>query len=168
MKLINKKIVPLSISMLLMFVSIGVVFFSNYKLNFRHYIGFGLLITSCFFYFKNKNIYVIFFGIILFLGFIGLINFYYTSIIVELSFLKFNPIFMILLILFLAVNKDDIDSMFPDRKKNTPSEPNKKLIQNFKLKFKEKSIRELQNIVKDKSKYSTEAKIAAKLILKEE
>ncbi|RKN81052.1 hypothetical protein [Ulvibacterium marinum] len=111
----NKDIVPLIISIILMLVSFGKVLTSNYVLNQSHYIGMGCLIISTLLYFLNKRIYIYVFGLTLFGGLIGLLDFFYTTFKIGFAGIGVNPIFIALLILFFVFGKDEMNKLFPEK-----------------------------------------------------
>jgi hypothetical protein len=170
-KTIDKDIIPLLISVILVIISIGTSLFSDVALNYKHYVGIGLISVSLLLYFKNKKLYVYFFILTLLLGTINLIDIYYWNITFGIGPIKFNPIFLTLLIIFLALNKALLNKMFPE-KKLTEKElaeknaENINLIKNYEQKFESKTESELKNIADEKSGYVNEAKIASKNILR--
>ncbi|WP_204346688.1 hypothetical protein [Psychroserpens algicola] len=170
-KTISKDIIPLLISAILVIISIGITLFTDYTLNYKHYIGIGLIGISALLYFKNKKLFVYVFGLTLVIGIINLIDIYYSNILFGIGPIEFNPIFLTLLIIFLALNKELLNRMFPE-KKLTEKElaernaENQNLIKNYEQKFQSKTESELKNIAKEKSGYVNEAKIASKNILR--
>ena len=170
-KLIGKDIIPLLISITLVIISIGISLFSDVVLNYKHYVGFGLIGISFLLYFKNKTLYVYFFVLTLLLGIINLIDIYYWNIKFGIGPIKFNPIVLTLLIIFLAFNKELLNKVFPENNLTEKemverNEEKEKLIKNYELKFQSKTESELKNIAKEKSGYVNEAKIASKNILR--
>ena len=169
-KTIGKDIIPLLISITLVIITIGIALFSDVVLNYKHYVGIGLIAASFLLYFKNKKLYVYFFVLTLLLGIINLIDIYYWNITFEIGPIKFNPIFLPLLIVFLALNKVLLNKVFP-KKKLTGKElaernaKNQNLIKNYERKFQSKTESELRNIADEKSGYVNKAKIASKNIL---
>ena len=166
----TKETIPLLFSVILVIISIGITLFTDYTLNYKHYLGIGLIGISSLLFFKNKKLFVYFFGLTLILGNINLIDIYYTTIIFSFGPIKFNLIFLILLIIFLALNKELLNKLFPEKKlnENDLSERNTKkenLIKSYERKFQSKTESELKNITKEKSGYVNEAKIASKNIL---
>ena len=105
----NKQIIPLSIAILLILISLGMVKSTDYSLNQSHYIGIAGIMISLLLYFIRKDIYVIVFGLTLIAGFIGLLDIFYVNLSIGFGILKFNPIFLILLILYLLFNRDIMD-----------------------------------------------------------
>lgn len=169
-KNIGKDFLPLLIAIILILVSIGVISLSNYSLDFRHYIGFFLVLFSTIFYFKNKKWYAYIFGLTLLTGIVSLIEIFYVTIQFEIFFLKFNPIFLTLLIIFLAFNKNVIDKMFPEKQPIQISfaeqmAEKEKRIRNYELKYQSKSEMELKRIADENSGYLEEAQIAARNVL---
>lgn len=114
-KTVNKDIVPLLISIILLIISNVMTFFTDYVLSYKHYIGIGLVGISTILYFKNKKIYVYLFGLTLIIGTVNLIDIYYFKIIFGIGPIKFNPTFLILLIIFLTLNKQLLNQMFPEK-----------------------------------------------------
>ena len=170
-KSIGKDIIPLLISIILLTISIGITLFTDYVLNYKHYAGIVLVGISSVLYFKNQKIYVYIFGLTLILGIVNLIDIYYSNIMFGIGPVKFNPIFLTLLIIFLALNKQFLNQIFPEKElteKDLAEQNAKKenLIKLYERKFESKTELELKNIADEKSKYVEEAKIASKNILK--
>ena len=161
----------LYISVILLLISIGITLFTDYVLNYKHYVGIGLVGISSVLYFKNKKIYVYIFGLTLILGIVNLIDIYYSNIIFGIGPIKFNPIFLTLIIIFLALNKQILNQIIPEKElteKDLAEQSAKKenLIKMYERKFETKTESELKTIAEEKSGYVDEAKIASKNILK--
>ena len=170
-KTITKDIIPLLISIILLLISVGITLFTEYTLNYKHYVGIVLIGISAILYFKNKKTFIYVFGLTLILGIINLIDIYYSNIIFGIGPIKFNPIFLALLIIFLSLNKENLNRMFPKKimSENELAEKNTEninLIKNYERKFESKTESELKNIADEKSGYVNEAKIASKNILR--
>ncbi|MCH3882983.1 hypothetical protein [Tenacibaculum aquimarinum] len=170
-KTITKDIIPLLISIILLLISVGITLFTEYTLNYKHYVGILLIGISTFLYFKNKKVFIYVFGMTLILGTINLIDIYYSNIIFGIGPIKFNPIFLTLLVIFLSLNKENLNRMFPEKKinENKLAEKNTEninQIKNYERKFESKTESELKKIANEKSGYVNEAKIASKNILK--
>ena len=165
-KTIGKDIIPVLISIILLLISIGITLFTDYTLNYKHYVGIGLIGISTLSYFKNKKLFVYVFGLTLILGTLNLIDIYYSNIIFGIGPIKFNPIFLTLLIIFLALNKELLNKMFPEKELAEKNAENIKLIKHYEQKFESKTESELKNIADEKSGYVNEAKIASKNILR--
>jgi glucan phosphoethanolaminetransferase (alkaline phosphatase superfamily) len=170
-KILTKDIIPLLISIFLLLTSVGIILFTEYTLNYKHYVGVVLIGISTILFFKNKNVFIYVFGITLILGIINLIDIYYSNIIIGIGPITFNPIFLTLFIIFFALNKETFNKMFPKKEmtENELAEKNSKninLIKNYERKFESKTESELKNIADEKSRYVNEAKIASKNILK--
>lgn len=114
---INKGITPLLIAVFLVLISIIFSLSSGYWLNYKHVVGFTLIGLSTVLFFKSKKIYVAVFVFTLTLGFINLIDIYYTNITFGIGMIKLNPIFLGLLIMFLNLNKEELNDLFPENKK---------------------------------------------------
>jgi len=114
-KTIVKDIIPLLISVILVIVSIGIALLTDVSLNYEHYAGIGLIGISFLLYFKNKKLYVYFFVLTLLLGIVNLINLYYWNITISIGPIEFNPIFLTLLIMFLALNKKLLKQLFLEK-----------------------------------------------------
>ena len=130
-KTIGNDIIPLLISIILLIISIGITFFTDYTLNYKHYVGIGLIGISTLLYFKNKKLFVYVFGLTLILGILNLIDIYYSNIIFGIGPIKFNPIFLTLLIIFLALNKELLNKMFPEKELAENNAENIKLIKHY-------------------------------------
>jgi len=169
-KTIGKDILPLLISIILLIISIGITLFTDYVLNYKHYLGIALVGISSVLLFKNKKMYVYVFGLTLILGVINLIDIYYSNIIFGIGPIKFNPIFLTLLIIFLILNKELLNKILPEKEltEKDLGEQNKKkenLIRMYERKFESKTESELKIIADEKSEYVNEAKLASKNIL---
>ena len=170
-KPIGKDIIPLLISIILVIISIGITLFTDYTLNYKHYVGIGLIGISSLLYFKNKKSYVYVFGLTLIVGIINLIDIYYSNIIFGIGPIKFNPIFLTLFIVFLALNKELLNKLFPEKEltEENLAEINaekESLIRNYEQKFQSKSDSELKKITELNSGYVDEAKIASENLLR--
>tara|TARA_R110002051_G_scaffold156961_2_gene228588 strand:- start:1458 stop:1976 length:519 start_codon:yes stop_codon:yes gene_type:complete len=163
---IGKDIIPLLISAIIVIISIGITLFTDYTLNNKHYVGIGLIGISSLLFFLNKKLFVYVFVLTLVLGIIDLIDIYYSNIIFGIGPIKFNPIFLTLLIVFLALNKELLNKMFPEKELAEKNAENIKLIKHYEQKFESKSESELKNIADEKSGYVNEAKIASNNILR--
>ncbi len=170
-KTIGKVIIPLLISIILVIISIGISLFSDVVLNYKHYVGFLLIGLSFLLYFKNKKLYIYFFVLTLLLGIINLIDIYYWNIKFGIGAIRFNPIFLTLLIIFLSFNKELLNKVFPEKKltekeRAERNAENQNLIKNYEQKYQSKTESELRNIADKKSGYVDEARIASKNILR--
>jgi hypothetical protein len=165
-KTIGKDIIPLLISIILLIISIGITFFTDYTLNYMHYLGIVLIGISTLLYFKNKKLFFYIFGLTLILGILNIIDIYYSNIIFGIGPIKLNPIFLSLMIIFLALNKELLNKMFPEKEFGEKNVENIKLIIHYEQKFESKTDSELKNIADEKSGYVNEAKIASKKILR--
>ncbi|MGS2727944.1 hypothetical protein ACU8DI_15165 [Psychroserpens sp. BH13MA-6] len=170
-KTIGKDIISLLISLILVLISIGITLFTDYILNYKHYVGIGLVGISLFMYFNNKKLYAYIFSLTLMLGLVNLIDIFYSNITFEIGPIKFNLIFLSLLIIFLPLNKELLNKLFPEKEltKTVLAERNAEklnLINNYERKFESKTESELRHIADKNSGYVNEAKIASKNILK--
>lgn len=156
-KSINKDIIPLFISVILILITL----FTNYLIGNKFYVGIGLIGISSILYFKNKKLYVYVFIMTLLLGLTNVISVFHISLEFRFGPIKFNPIFLSLLIIFMALNKELLNKMFPEKE----LDENTTLIKHYEQKFKSKTESELKNIADEKSGYVNEAKIASKNIL---
>lgn len=138
---------------------------SNYIFNTKHYIGIGCMIVAVILYFTNRKIYYFFFALTLTLGLIGFLNFYVTSYKVGFADIGVNPIFLGLIILFFVVSRNRTDKLSPDKSTNMTKDLDENLVESFESKFRVKSVEELNAIANDDSKFTDEAKAAAKRIL---
>ena len=170
-KILTKDIIPLLISIFLLITSVGIILFTEYTLNYKHYVGIVLIGISAILFFKNKKVFIYVFGMTLILGILNLIDIYYSNITIGIGPIKFNPIFLTLFIIFLTLNKETFNRIFPAKKmtENELAEKNAEdinLIKNYERKFESKTESELKNIADEKSGYVNEAKVASKNILK--
>ncbi len=111
----NKEIIPLSIAILLILISLIIVKSTDYSLGQTHYIGIAAIFVSLLLYFTRKDIYVIVFGLTLIAGIIGLLDIFYINTSIGIGSLKINPIFLIILTLYLLFNRDIMDKMLPEK-----------------------------------------------------
>ncbi|GEM_PF-2186605 len=162
-----KKIIPLAVSILLLIISFGIVLATEYNLNAKHYIGTIALGISALLYYKKKEIYYYFFALTLTAGIINLIDFFYINYIFGIGIFQFNPIFLLLLILFLALNKEKMSEFFPEKEMDTEKEKEsfENKIKIFESKFSNKTEFELKKIIDKNSPYVEEARIAGKRLL---
>ena len=166
-KNIGKDIIPLLISVIITIISIGITMFTDYTLNYKHYVGIGLIGISSLLFFKNKKLFVYFFGLTLILGILNIIDIYYSNMIFGIGSIKLNPIFLTLFIIFLVLNKELLNKLFPEKKLTENNLAEKEnLIKNYERNFQSKTESELKNIADEKSGYVSEAKIASKNILR--
>lgn len=114
-KIFFKDTIPIIVSIILVIYSIGITIFTDYVLNYKHYIGFSLIAISSIFFIKNKTIYFYIFGLTLLAGTVNIIDIFYATVNFGIGFISFNPIFLALLLLFFVFNKKMIDEMFPEK-----------------------------------------------------
>ena len=171
-KLQTKEFIPIGVSIVLVFISIGNVLATNTVFNKAHYFGFILLIISSILFFRNKYLYRYFFGSTILLGLIGLINFFYLTITVGFGVFQVNLLYLILLLLFIATDELILEKLFP--KQQLGNETNKtnqreveKKVNSFKQQFQNKTESELTKIVTETSSCTEIARIAAAQVLKE-
>ncbi|MFC7357096.1 hypothetical protein ACFQO1_05315 [Jejudonia soesokkakensis] len=169
-KNIEKNFTPLLIAIILVLVSIGISLFSDTALNYRHYIGFTLILISTILYFQNRKWYTYIFGLTLLIGTVSLIDIFFMTFGITIIFFQFNPLLLILLIVFLMTNKGLIDKIFPEKETTEKSIAEKnaekeKRILNYEQKFQTKSESELKRIADENSDYVIEAKIASRNVL---
>ncbi|RZS90571.1 hypothetical protein [Aquimarina brevivitae] len=172
--MIQKDFIPLFICLVLLIFSIGDTLFTDYVLDYKFFLGLGLILISTVLYFKAKRIYIYIFILTLLLGLMNIIELSHVSVVYSIgfgtSFITFNPVFLGLLILFFVCSKGKLNELFPNKEITDTELANEKLamekrIKGYELKFQSKSESELQNIADQNSKYVKEAKIAAKRIL---
>ena len=120
-KNITKDFIPLLISILLIIISAGMKFIGNYNLNFKHYIGLILISICVFLFFNFRKLYFYIFILTLLSGLLGFIDFFYINIQFEIGPISLNPLFLILIILFLTISKDSLNQVFPE-KQNKPND----------------------------------------------
>jgi len=113
----NKDILPLLLAIILVLISIGMNMFSGIELDGTLYIGIGWLTFSACFYYINRKIYIIAFGLTLLAGLFSLIDFFYVSIKFSVGPFLINPIFIILLICFIIFNKQPLKRLLTEKAK---------------------------------------------------
>ncbi|MBZ9731633.1 hypothetical protein LB467_18255 [Salegentibacter sp. JZCK2] len=170
MKNFKKDFIPLLIALILIGTSIGITTLTNYKIGYKLYLGIILLAVSIILYFKNKKLYQYIFGLTLLIASTNLIDFFYINVVLYLGPIGINPINLILLIIFLTLNKNIIDQLFPEPKKAESNEADQQQkleikINRFEQKFANKTETELKQITDLNNAYVEEARIAAKRIL---
>ncbi len=111
----NKELIPITVSVILIMISLGAKLFRNVLLNEAHYFGIALLTISLLFYFVSKKVYIILFGLTLITGFFGFIKFFFVDISIGFGDFGINPLFIFLLILFFYFNRDLMNKMFPEK-----------------------------------------------------
>ena len=79
MKKFTRDIVPIGISVILVFISLYMSFIGGYLLGEKHYIGMIALLVCVILYLINKKIYVFAFAFTLTMGLVGVIDFYYVT-----------------------------------------------------------------------------------------
>lgn len=140
---------------------------NDFVLNNTHYIGITLISISAILYFKSQRVYKYLFGISLILGFFGLVDIFYFTLKINIPLLSFNPIFLILILIFVLTDKSIINKILPQPEKQDKSNISEQLVESFIVRFEEKSEEELKTILSENSGYSESAKMAAVRILKE-
>ncbi len=75
-----------------------------------------------------------------------------------------NPIFVALLIIFVAIHKQ---LFFPENTKEVSNEPSEQQIEFFRNKLATKTVGDLKEIANDESSYVEAARMAARELLKE-
>lgn len=156
----NKDIIPLLVSILLALFTLAVVLFTDYTINPKHYIGFGTLVLSVFLYFKKKKVYRYFFATTLTVGLFGFLDFFFASFKIGINIVEVNPLFLMLLILFLVFADYESRPLAKDEGKF-----DEQLVEVYKKRYSNKTETELIKIADKNSKYVIEAKIASNSIL---
>ena len=95
----------------------------------------------------------------------GLMDFYITSYKVGFAGVGINPIFLGLIILFFVVSKNAMDKLLPEKREVKTKTLDENLIKSFESKFVDKTVAELNGIADQNSKFTDNAKTAAKRIL---
>ncbi len=116
-KILNKNFIPILISILLIVVSIFLVLFNDYSINYKHYLGIVLVAVSGFLFFKSKMAYAIVFMITLFLGLLNVLDILVIGFTMTIGPVQFNPIFLVILILFFVMSKEELNRLFPEKEK---------------------------------------------------
>ena len=165
LKKIETDILPLAISILLVLISFGITMTLDYIFTTKHYVGIGSLMASCILYFINRKVYYWFFALTLTIGLLGYLDFYLTSFKVGFAKVGVNPIFLGLMILLFAVSKNKMDKLYSENKGQKPRVLDENLIKSFEIRFKDKTVTELNAIMDNNSKFTNEAKTAAKSLL---
>ena len=167
LKKIKANILPLVISTILMLIAIGMTIATDYILTTKHYVGIGCLLLSAILYFTNRKFYFLFFALTLTIGLIGFLDFNITTFKVGFAGIGINPVFLGLMILFFAVSREQMDKISPEKDGPKKRILNESLIKSFQSKFSDKTVAELNEIIGENSKFTDEAKEAAKRILDE-
>ena len=116
-KILNKNFIPILISILLIVVSIFLVLFNDYSINYIHYLGIVLVAVSGFLFFKSKMAYAIVFMITLFLGLLNVLDILVIGFTMTIGPVQFNPIFLAIFILFFVMSKEELNRLFPEKEK---------------------------------------------------
>ena len=140
---------------------------TDYILTTKHYVGIGCLLLSAILYFTNRKFYFLFFALTLTIGLIGFLDFNITTFKVGFAGIGINPVFLGLMILFFAVSREQMDKISPEKDEPKKRILNESLIKSFQSKFSDKTVAELNEIIGENSKFTDEAKEAAKRILDE-
>ncbi len=109
---IHKNSTPLIIALLLIVSTVGIVLFTDATISYKHYLGIILVAVSIFLYFKKRNLYRYIFGITLLIGFVDIIDIFYINALFNIGPIRFNPIFLILIILFVVFNQQFFEKLF--------------------------------------------------------
>lgn len=174
---LSKEFLIILLLYFLVFISILVISFSDYTFSYKIYLGIISLIITSVLYFLNKKVYKIGLGIILVLGVINFIEFFFLSLgfsfgIIDVISISINPLILILLIAYYFIFKDFVLTVIgPSTKEKIKmekaNEKNQEILdEHYKEVYALKSTSELEKILID-TKYTIEAKKAAKDILKE-
>ena len=164
-KTIEVNVLPLAISVLLFLISIVATITSNKIFATEHFVGAICLLISIILYFINRKIYFLFFALTLTVGLLGFLNFYITSYKIGFAGVGVNPLFLGLLILFFVVSKNQMDKLSPEKRGSIQKTLDENLIRSFESKFKNKTEKELTKVADESSKFTDEAKEAAKRLL---
>lgn len=138
---------------------------SDYILNTKHYIGIGFLALSILLYFVNRKIYFLVFALTLTMGLIGFLDFFITNFEVGIAGVGINPLFLGLMVLFFAVSREQLNKIAPEKEVSAEKSLDENLIKSFEARFKDKTVAELEEIARQNSKFTPEAKAASKRIL---
>lgn len=111
--------IPLIIAILLIVSTLGVVLFTDTTISFKYYLGILLVAVSVFLYLKKRNLYQYVFGITLLMGFVDVIDVFYVNMLFMIGPIQFNPIFLILIILFVTFNQTFFEKLFSQEDKNS-------------------------------------------------
>lgn len=166
----KKELIPLLLSTILVITTFLIVLSTHYIVDYKFYIGVLLLLNSIIFYFSNKRIYRYSFGATLILGVFGIINFFYLDLNIGFAGFGFNLIFIILTILFLFLDKNIMNKVFPkklqdDSEISSSPQISETMVKRFEGKYAQRNINELEKII-ESNDYTKEAKIAAKNLIK--
>jgi|TARA_R110000868_G_scaffold161951_4_gene392885 hypothetical protein len=113
----KKDIIPLLLAIVLVLISIGMNLFMDIELDGALYIGIGWLSVASFFYFVDKRIYLFAFGATLLAGLFSLIDIYYVSLKFQVGLILVNPIFVLLIIVFIFLNWDRLKTLWAEMPK---------------------------------------------------
>lgn len=111
--------IPLIIAMLFIVTTLGVVLFTDTTISFKYYLGILLVTVSVFLYLKRRNLYQYVYGITLLLGFVDVIDIFFVNTLFMIGPIQINPIFLILIILFVTFNQTFFEKLFSQEDKNS-------------------------------------------------
>jgi hypothetical protein len=167
-----KNKLSLTLSWILVIYSILGSFLTDITLTNKHFIGIGILTILTLINIRSKKLFNYLFLITLIIGTLNLINFFYLTINFKFGFLEFNPIFLSLFLIFIITNPaflNDLFQYFEPEKTDSDKELKKKKrerkIRSFEKSLNNKNREELENISKENSGYTIEARQAAENLL---
>ena len=143
----------------------GTLYFRKFSIT--NAIAFLLVLTNLSVYFLARKYfkYSVFATIIL--GFVGLMNYTPDKVVVNFI-IPFEPVSLIVGFAYLILNFKRLKTKIPDnRKVNLSNAPDYEKVEEFKFKYRNKTLEELELLVNDK-RFVVEAKIAAKDLLEEQ
>ncbi len=111
---IGKEEIPLLISIGLVIISILMSVIYNYNIDYKHILGSILIFFSGLLFFKNVKMYILLFVLTLTIGMINVIDIFYKSVEITMFGITINPLFLLLLVLFLIFNKERLNKLFPN------------------------------------------------------
>ncbi|WP_430412612.1 hypothetical protein [Kordia sp.] len=116
--LINWKIIPLVISIILVVSSTVITFFTNYILSTKLYLGFALVLLATILYATNQKWFAFFFFLVLLIGTVGLIDIFYIEFSFKRIFIKINPLCFSLLFMHVLLNKTSFNDILSKKDVN--------------------------------------------------
>ncbi|WP_258542567.1 hypothetical protein [Parvicella tangerina] len=156
------ELIPAFLVLLLLIWKIQKSLAEHYLFESLSAVGFALVGIAGAIYFFNKSIYYYTLLVVFIAGLIGLLNFTPVKYSFSVIFIRFDPVFLVLLGVHLIVFYKSIESRAQRNKEASRHQQ----IDSFKSKFRDKTVDELKALTQTKG-FREEAKQAATELLKE-
>lgn|GEM_PF-2937734 len=107
--LLNKNLIPLFLIWIVFLITIFASLFTEVIFSTKNSIAFVLFLITTYLYAKNKKYYIYSFVLTCLAGLFDFLDVSYLNIIFSFFIFKVNPIYFLLIIVFLYTNKDLIE-----------------------------------------------------------